>query len=238
MDINFDFTHPDDVIRLTNRFALYDEQKFFQLSFADETKIKELQKDLEDLENEITKYFNLFERKMIDRIGLREIEEKLIPRRDIARHKLNTILIENSLYAQENKTAIGLKEKFSSEVLMFSIANVDLDGCISSLMVVPDIFRRNTKMWFEEFTFWSAEAPLGRALLRKQIGTTSFAELPSGTTQKLPILSTQLAPLEILRALSNSYSIDLDVERVNKGNPSVLPPGNGGERRKQQLRPH
>jgi transcription elongation GreA/GreB family factor len=238
MNTNFDFTHPDQVIRLCNPYALHEAPKIITPSAKVQQEIENLRMALSEIDNEISRYLGLYESKVLDRIGWRELESNLTPRRERLRHELNGILIEHQLRERQTVSAKTLRDVFNLEVLTFSIVEINLDSELSQFMVVPDLFRKKTNLWFEEFEYLSVKTSLASALLRRQVGADLTYVSNDGKNRSVTIMKTQLAPMEVLHALSESFHNDLSLVDVPSANPFVLPRGNGGERRKDQLRPH
>ena len=238
------FDHPDELIDYAIKFEMFPNDTLGQHELTSEQSPSALKIEFDNIQREIEMYEKYFERGMVDNLVLREVKFKYAKRLHYLAPKLAADIARDNRLREKMEIKNELRELFSRQIMYYSIAKLDMDSDEWNCMVVPEIFKMKTREWFEDFEYLSSESPLGKAILCSEVGTNGSYTSPNGAEVAFYIKSTQIAPLETLKVISDSFGKIVDSHWVNHYpqsshvyNNYVLPPGNGGERRKDQLRP-
>lgn len=238
------FSHPDDLIQYAIKYEIHTDNPKERSELLNLQSPNPLKVEFANIQREIDKFERYFERGMVDHVVIRELMKKHANRLQYLKKELTSDFARENLLNEKVKIKNELKELFAKYILFYSIVSLDMDSQELKFMVVPEIFKTKTAKWFEDFDLLSSESPLGEEILCKTVGTEGSYAAPEGRHVPFYIKSTQIASLETLNAISESYEAIIDSYWVNPYpissrvyNNAVLPSGNGGERRKDQLRP-
>jgi hypothetical protein len=146
-------------------------------------------------------------------------------------HKNENILIKKLRDSYLKRSHIyqmqDFQELFTTRVKNFSLVKTSISGDELEVLLVPPAISKNLQCSVQ---LLSTDTPIGKKILNKSIGYIGDYIDPIGRTHTLTVLTTQVCPMEVL--LSFQFA-----KRDGFLPSAVLPPGNGGERRSQQLRP-
>ena len=117
---------------------------------------------------------------------------------------------------------------FATKVLNFSLTKLQIGESTGEFLLVP---ASSAQRYYCSIQMLSTETLAGKTALFKEVGFQGNYLGPTGREIALKVISTQACTLEILSSfrLNPAYTDPTS---------AVLPRGNGGETRKQQLRPN
>ena len=154
---------------------------------------------------------------------LRRHDEDFHKNENVLIKKLQDSYLKRSLIYQMQ----DFQELFTTRVKNFSLVKTSVSGDELEVLLVPPAIYKNLHCSVQ---LLSTDTPIGKEILNKSIGYIGGFIDPIGRAHTLTVLTTQVCPMEVL--LSFQFA-----KRDGFFPSAVLPPGNGGERRSQQLRP-
>jgi hypothetical protein len=205
------------------------------LTHLNKNNIEELQENLSAQYTEVVKALKEFKgnrwnpqemhyRDNMSLAKLRRFDKKLNEKEDEFYSKLQEINSKHDLLRKK----LEFDKIFATKVLNYSVTELQIGDDIAEFLLVPDSLP--SSKYYCSIQMLSTGASAGAAVLLKEVGFQGYYLGPTGREIAIKIISTKACTIEILG------SFRLNPEYSNS-NSAVLPRGNGGERRKQQLRP-
>ena len=228
MNHSFNFETPSDLYVLLNDFMVnkilgkneIELDEILKSLHNDEDKLGNALKDLK-AQHWNPRYLHLRDNMSVSK--LRRHDEDFHRNENGLIKKLQEIRFKRSLIYKMR----DFQELFRSKVNKFSLVRISVFGEELEVLLVPPAISKNL---YCSVQLLSTDTPVGKEILNRTIGYSGNFNGTTGRTGTLKVLSSEFCPLEVL--LSFQFS-----KKDGFLSSAVLPPGNGGERRSQQLRP-